>query len=92
MHAEMHAIFNLTGMSPSFKTQVQGNERRVSQGTRVQGAPPEPPTKGKQTKGFADPEWWLSGSCGAAASSSFLFEGQEPTLATESKPDARFWT
>ncbi|CAL1698221.1 unnamed protein product [Somion occarium] len=29
MHAEMHAIYNLTGMSPSFKTQVQGMERRV---------------------------------------------------------------
>lgn len=29
MHAEMHAIFSLTGMSPSFKKQVQGVERRV---------------------------------------------------------------
>lgn len=29
MHAEMHAIFSVTGMSPSFKTQVQGNEWRV---------------------------------------------------------------
>ncbi|OCH92584.1 hypothetical protein OBBRIDRAFT_811618 [Obba rivulosa] len=28
MHAEMHAIFSLTGMSPSFKTQVQGLEPR----------------------------------------------------------------
>lgn len=27
MHAEMHAIFNATGMSPSFKAQVQGAER-----------------------------------------------------------------
>lgn len=31
MHAEMHAIFTLTGMSPSFKAQVQGIERRVPQ-------------------------------------------------------------
>ncbi|KAI0659545.1 hypothetical protein C8Q70DRAFT_1066160 [Cubamyces menziesii] len=30
MHAEMHAIFSLTGMSPSFKTQVQGMERYPS--------------------------------------------------------------
>ena len=28
MHAEMHAIFNVTGMSPSFKKQVQGSARR----------------------------------------------------------------
>ncbi|EGN94641.1 hypothetical protein SERLA73DRAFT_77398 [Serpula lacrymans var. lacrymans S7.3] len=28
MHAEMHAIYNLTGMSPSFKQQVQGSNRR----------------------------------------------------------------
>ncbi|GJE88972.1 CMP/dCMP-type deaminase domain-containing protein [Phanerochaete sordida] len=27
MHAEMHAIYNCTGMSPSFKTQVQAMER-----------------------------------------------------------------
>lgn len=31
MHAEMHAIFNLTGgMSPSFKAQKMGSEQRVS--------------------------------------------------------------
>ncbi|KAH9851292.1 hypothetical protein C2E23DRAFT_733481 [Lenzites betulinus] len=35
MHAEMHAIFSLTGMSPSFKTQVQGMERRVKPGVRA---------------------------------------------------------
>ncbi|KAH8077087.1 hypothetical protein BXZ70DRAFT_902471 [Cristinia sonorae] len=29
MHAEMHAILNCTGMTPSFKTQLQGIERRV---------------------------------------------------------------
>lgn len=27
MHAEMHAIYNCTGMTPSFKTQVQAMER-----------------------------------------------------------------
>ncbi|KAH8114822.1 hypothetical protein DFH11DRAFT_1840857 [Phellopilus nigrolimitatus] len=32
MHAEMHAIFTLTGMSPSFKKQVQGIERRIPKG------------------------------------------------------------
>ena len=93
MHAEMHAIFNLTGMSPSFKTQVQGNERRVPQGTRVQGAPPKTRTKGKHTKGCAGPEWWLSGPRGSAASSSHLIEGQEPSsFAAEPQPDARLWT
>ena len=30
MHAEMHAIINITGMSPSFRKQVQGVERRFS--------------------------------------------------------------
>ncbi|OSC96403.1 hypothetical protein PYCCODRAFT_1379249 [Trametes coccinea BRFM310] len=35
MHAEMHAIFSLTGMSPSFKTQVQGMERRGQKGLRA---------------------------------------------------------
>ncbi|CDO77481.1 hypothetical protein BN946_scf184902.g15 [Trametes cinnabarina] len=54
MHAEMHAIFSLTGMSPSFKTQVQGMERRVPPAT-----PPEPRTKG--SKGSAGPERCLSG-------------------------------
>ena len=28
MHAEMHVIFNVTGQTPSFKAQVQGNARR----------------------------------------------------------------
>ena len=96
MHAEMHAIFNLTGMSPSFKTQVQENERRVPQSTRVQGAPPEPRTKAKQTKGCAGPEWWLSGPCESAASSSssLLFGEQEQPapFAAELQPDARSWT
>ncbi|KAL5498197.1 hypothetical protein ACEPAH_2327 [Sanghuangporus vaninii] len=40
MHAEMHAIFSLTGMSPSFRKQVQGAERRVPQ-----RAPPLPPCR-----------------------------------------------
>ncbi|KAI0830324.1 hypothetical protein BC628DRAFT_1313925 [Trametes gibbosa] len=35
MHAEMHAIFSLTGMAPSFKTQVQGMERRGHKGLRA---------------------------------------------------------
>ncbi|KAI1783210.1 hypothetical protein LXA43DRAFT_956515 [Ganoderma leucocontextum] len=49
MHAEMHAIFSLTGMSPSFKTQVQGMERRGQKGLRAPRAsslsppPPSPP-------------------------------------------------
>lgn len=30
MHAEMHAIFNSTGTSPSFKAQKQGAQQRVS--------------------------------------------------------------
>ncbi|RPD77245.1 hypothetical protein L226DRAFT_569434 [Lentinus tigrinus ALCF2SS1-7] len=59
MHAEMHAIFSLTGMSPSFKTQVQGMERRVSPAT-----PPKPQTT-KRTKGTADPEGYFSGSTDA---------------------------
>ncbi|KZP05382.1 hypothetical protein FIBSPDRAFT_847822 [Athelia psychrophila] len=28
MHAEMHAIFSITGQAPSFKSQVQGNPQR----------------------------------------------------------------
>ena len=47
MHAEMHAIFSVTGMSPSFKTQVQGMERRVSPGQT------QPPTPTKGPKGRA---------------------------------------
>ena len=56
MHAEMHAIFNLTGMSPSFKTQVQGMERRVPRETFP--VPPEPRPKG--TKGWEGFERCLS--------------------------------
>ena len=63
MHAEMHAIFNVTGMSPSFKKQVQGMERRVPRATV--GTPPAPPehrTKGPQIpKGSAGSERCLSG-------------------------------
>ncbi|KAI0772341.1 hypothetical protein BD413DRAFT_623058 [Trametes elegans] len=48
MHAEMHAIFTLTGMSPSFKTQVQGMERRGQKGQRaprvISQGPPSSPT------------------------------------------------
>lgn len=96
MHAEMHVIFNLTGMSPSFKTQVQGNERRVPQGTRVQHAPPGRQPKGKQTKGCAGSEWRLSELCGSAASSSsslLLEEQEQPSpVDAESQPNACFWT
>ncbi|KZS95504.1 hypothetical protein SISNIDRAFT_473603 [Sistotremastrum niveocremeum HHB9708] len=42
MHAEMHAIFNATGMSPAFKKQVQGVERRVPQRTHYPIAPKVP--------------------------------------------------
>jgi hypothetical protein len=31
MHAEMHAIFNVTGVAPSFKQQVQGPESYLRQ-------------------------------------------------------------
>ncbi|KAG1724603.1 hypothetical protein EDB19DRAFT_1644475 [Suillus lakei] len=34
MHAEMHAIFSLTGMSPSFKQQVQLSPRRTAAAKR----------------------------------------------------------
>ncbi|KAG8908820.1 hypothetical protein FRB99_003058 [Tulasnella sp. 403] len=34
MHAEMHAIYNATGMSPAFSKQVQGDSRRVSDSSR----------------------------------------------------------
>ena len=61
MHAEMHAIFSLTGMSPSFKTQVQGMERRVSPAT-----PPEPHTT-KGPKGFAGLEESFLGPAVTAA-------------------------
>jgi hypothetical protein len=34
MHAEMHAIYSLTGMSPSFKQQVQLSLRRTAAAKR----------------------------------------------------------
>ena len=40
MHAEMHAIFSFTGMSPSFKKQVQGLERRPPQRTPTSKSKP----------------------------------------------------
>ncbi|KAI0633039.1 hypothetical protein C8Q77DRAFT_1175868 [Trametes polyzona] len=53
MHAEMHAIFSLTGMSPSFKTQVQGMERRGRKGLRAPKVslpgPPSSPTTSATT-------------------------------------------
>ena len=77
MHAEMHAIFSLTGMSPSFKTQVQGMERRVSP-----AVPPEQHTT-KGPKGFAGPESTLSGPTSAVAAT---FESQ-----SESDSEDRIW-
>ncbi|KDQ55971.1 hypothetical protein JAAARDRAFT_48384 [Jaapia argillacea MUCL 33604] len=50
MHAEMHTIFNVTGMSPSFKKQVQGVERRAPQRT------PPAPNQTKGTKGLSESE------------------------------------
>ncbi|KAH9943891.1 hypothetical protein B0H21DRAFT_823431 [Amylocystis lapponica] len=46
MHAEMHAIFNCTGMSPSFKKQVQGTVRRVPRTKRE--TPQQRRTKGQR--------------------------------------------
>ena len=68
MHAEMHAIFSFTGMSPSFKTQVQGMERRVSPATY----PKPQPTKG--TKGRAGLEGYFSGPTYAATVSEYQRE------------------
>ncbi|KZT68010.1 hypothetical protein DAEQUDRAFT_672057 [Daedalea quercina L-15889] len=84
MHAEMHAIFSFTGMSPSFKTQVQGSERRALQGTRAQRAPPESRTKGQPTKGRSSGGDESSGSegvrlaMGAGASASICGYYCEP--------------
>ncbi|TCD67749.1 hypothetical protein EIP91_011991 [Steccherinum ochraceum] len=36
MHAEMHAIFNCTGVAPTFKAQLQGIESRVLRAERKQ--------------------------------------------------------
>ncbi|CCM05927.1 uncharacterized protein FIBRA_08165 [Fibroporia radiculosa] len=83
MHAEMHAIFSLTGMSPSFKKQVQGVERRVPQD--AQGTPPEPRAKGASLpKGSAGLERRLSGSFGDAASHAESPRGQGQTPASVS--------
>ena len=58
MHAEMHAIFSLTGMSPSFKTQVQGVERRVSPG---KPQPQYPTPKGTEAlSGFKEAAFGLA--------------------------------
>ena len=52
MHAEMHAIFSFTGMSPSFKKQVQGIERRVPQRDETCRTP-KPPKGPQQHPGRA---------------------------------------
>ncbi len=74
MHAEMHAIFSLTGMSPSFKTQVQGMERRVSP-----ASPPKPHTT-KGPKEAAGPEGHLSGPSDAATAFGHELGIQSATL------------
>ena len=44
MHAEMHAIISITGMSPSFRKQIQGVDRRFSRrGDDDPDIPYEPP-------------------------------------------------
>ncbi|RDX47700.1 hypothetical protein OH76DRAFT_1384976 [Lentinus brumalis] len=60
MHAEMHAIFSLTGMSPSFKTQVQGMERRGQKGQRAlrdtsRGPATPPPPSGTSSASSPPP-------------------------------------
>ena len=53
MHAEMHAIFSLTGMSPSFRKQRQGARAGAAPQWQTQcfarapPPPPPPPFKGK---------------------------------------------
>ena len=59
MHAEMHAIFNATGMSPAFKTQSQAIERRVPQREKRTGIRP---AKGEAVG------WCLSGTLSGEAS------------------------
>ena len=59
MHAEMHAIFNATGMSPAFKTQSQAIERRVPQREKRTGVRP---AKGQAVG------WRLSGTLSGEAS------------------------
>ncbi|KAH9931625.1 uncharacterized protein BXZ73DRAFT_47129 [Epithele typhae] len=58
MHAEMHAIFCCTGMSPSFKTQVQGSVQRVQNPSRAQRAhslsPPMSPLSHAATASSAE--------------------------------------
>lgn len=69
MHAEMHAIFSLTGMSPSFKKQVQGIERRVPHRTETWRTPKQAASKAQKQrasssipKGGVAPERRLSGA------------------------------
>jgi hypothetical protein len=56
MHAEMHAIFSLTGMSPSFRKQRQGARAGAApqlQTPRFARAPPLPPPPRSSFKGEA---------------------------------------
>ncbi|KAK7691546.1 hypothetical protein QCA50_004945 [Cerrena zonata] len=55
MHAEMHVIYSFTGMSPSFKTQVKGMERRVLRSS----IPSQSKHGTKGAKGTPDQlQWW----------------------------------
>ncbi|KAI5120252.1 hypothetical protein M0805_007556 [Coniferiporia weirii] len=96
MHAEMHAIFSLTGMSPSFKNQVQGVERRVPQRTtkpcrtpassagRREGAEQRSPIP----KGCTASERRLSGAWNHQASAEV--EGREETYEADTVEQS--WT
>ena len=57
MHAEMHAIFNLTGMSPSFRKQRQGARAGAAPQLQTQcfarAPPPPPPPESSSFKGKA---------------------------------------
>ena len=60
MHAEMHAIFSLTGMSPSFRKQQQGARAgacpQLQTPTSVAPAPPPtPPPPASRSRAFKGP-------------------------------------
>ncbi|KAF8512783.1 hypothetical protein JB92DRAFT_3083288 [Gautieria morchelliformis] len=65
MHAEMHAIFSATGMSPAFKTQSQNVERRVPQREKRTGIRP---AKG-EARGRKKRRGTGSDSCGSRSAS-----------------------
>jgi pyrimidine deaminase RibD-like protein len=81
MHAEMHAIFSLTGMSPSFRKQRQGAARTGTGAGAVASqlqtpcfaAPPTPPTPPPRS------------------SSSSSFKGKAPLATCEGHPHRVQW-